>query len=80
MDKLILERKDRVLVATNNDPATRNSLSWDFYDGFRDAVETASVDSGIGAIVLTSAEGFFCSGGNVNGLKERSQADFKTRR
>jgi enoyl-CoA hydratase/carnithine racemase len=69
-----------VLVVTNNDPATRNSMNWDFYDGFREAVETASADPEIGAIVVTGAEGFFCSGGNVNGLKQRSQADYPTRR
>jgi enoyl-CoA hydratase/carnithine racemase len=80
MEKLILERKGRVLVAINNDPATLNSLSWDFYDGFREAVEAASTEPEIGAIVVTGAQGFFCSGGNVNGLQERSQADYLTRR
>jgi enoyl-CoA hydratase/carnithine racemase len=55
-------------------------MNWDFYDGFREAVETASADPEIGAIVVTGAEGFFCSGGNVNGLKQRSQADYPTRR
>jgi enoyl-CoA hydratase/carnithine racemase len=78
--QLILERKGRVLVATNNDPATRNSMNWDFYDGLREAVEAAAADPDIGAIVVTGAEGFFCSGGNVHGLKERSQADYPTRR
>ena len=62
MERLILERKGRVLVATNNHPATRNSLSWDFYDGFREAVEAASADPGIGAIVVTGAGGFFLLG------------------
>ena len=80
MEKLILERKGRVLVATIDDPATRNALNWDFYDGFREAVEAASGDPGIGAIVVTGTQGFFSSGGNVNGLKERSQADYPTRR
>lgn len=80
MEKLILERKGRVLVATNNDPATRNSLSRDFYDGFREAVEAAAADPEIGAIVVTGAQGFFCSGGNVHGLQERSMADYPTRR
>jgi len=80
MENLKLERKGRVLVATNNDPATRNSMNWDFYNGFREAVEAASADPEIGAIVVTGAEGFFCSGGNVNGLKERSAADYPTRR
>lgn len=79
-EKLELKRKGRVLVATNNDPATRNALSRDFYEGFRAAVEEAGSDHEIGAIVLTGAAGFFCSGGNVNGLKERSVADYATRR
>ena len=78
--KLILERHGRVLVAINNDPASRNALSWDFYDGFREAVEKAAHDPEVGAIVVTGAGGFFCSGGNVNGLKERSTADYPTRR
>jgi len=79
-DRILTERCGRVLKAVNNDPGTRNALSWDFYEGFRDLVEQASGDAGIGAIVLTGADGFFCSGGNVNGLKERSQADYPTRR
>ena len=78
--QLILERKGRVLVATNNDPASRNALSGEFYDGFREAVEATSADPEIGAIVLAGAAGFFCSGGNIHGLKERAQADYPTRR
>ena len=80
MEKLILERKDRVLIASINDPATRNALNWDFYDGFREAVEAASADPEIGAIVVTGTQGFFSSGGNAHGLKERSEADYPTRR
>jgi len=57
-DKLLLAREGRVLIATNNDPATRNALSWDFYDGFKAAVEDASKDPTIGAIVVTGAGGF----------------------
>ena len=79
-DRIVLERHGRVLKVVNNDPQTRNALSWDFYDGFRAAVEEAGRDPGIGAIVLTGAGGFFCSGGNIHGLKERSQADYQTRR
>jgi enoyl-CoA hydratase/carnithine racemase len=79
-DRILLERHGRVLKAINNDPKTLNALSWDFYDGFRQAVEEAGADPSVGAIVLTGAGGFFCSGGNVRGLKERSQADYATRR
>ncbi len=79
-DRILLERHGRVLKAVNNDPKTLNSLSWDFYDGFRKAVEGAGADPQIGAVVLTGAGGFFCSGGNIGGLKERSQSDYATRR
>ncbi len=79
-DRLKLERRGRVLVATINDPKTRNALGWDFYDPFREAVDEAGQDPDIGAIVLTGAEGFFSSGGNVHGLKERSEADYAGRR
>ena len=79
-ERIVLERHGRVLKVINNDPKTRNALSWDFYDGFRRAVEEAGEDPGVGAIVLTGAGGFFCSGGNVNGLKERSGADYEARR
>ncbi len=79
-DRLKLERRGRVLVATINDPKTRNALGWDFYDPFREAVEEAAHDPDIGAVVLTGAGGFFSSGGNVHGLKERSEADYAGRR
>ncbi|MEM6621817.1 MAG: enoyl-CoA hydratase family protein [Pseudomonadota bacterium] len=79
-DRIIVERHGRVLKAVNNDPKTRNALTWDFYEGFRKVVEEASASADVGAIVLTGAGGFFCSGGNINGLKERSEADYDTRR
>ncbi|MBK0400264.1 enoyl-CoA hydratase/isomerase family protein [Limibaculum sp. M0105] len=75
-----LERKDAVLTVTNNDPATRNALSWDFYDGFREILDEAADDARTRAIVLTGAGGFFCSGGNVSGLAERARATHAVRR
>ena len=77
---ILTDLSDGVLTVTNSDPATRNALSWDFYEGFREIAEKAGEDSAIRAIVLTGAGGFFCSGGNVSGLKERSEADRATRR
>ena len=73
-------RDGRVLIVVNTDPATRNALSWEFYDAFRDCVEAAGRDSTIGAIVLTGAGGFFSSGGNVNGLRERATLNLAGRR
>lgn len=79
-DQLVLERRGRVLIATNSDPSTRNSMNWNFYDALREAIEAAAADPDTGAVVITGAEGYFCSGGNVSGLKERSHADYPTRR
>ncbi|MEM8974133.1 MAG: enoyl-CoA hydratase-related protein, partial [Pseudomonadota bacterium] len=73
-ERILVERDGRVLTITNNDPASRNSISADFYVGFREAVDAAASDDGIRAIVLTGAGDFFCSGGNLHGLKERSEA------
>lgn len=80
MEKILRSRQGRVLIVTINDPATRNALNWDIYDGLREAIDEAASDPGIGAVVLTGAEGFFSSGGNLHGLKERSEADYATRR
>lgn len=69
-----------VLTVTNNNPAARNALSPEFYQGFREIVEEAGFDSSVRTIVLTGAGNFFCSGGNVNGLKERSESPIDVRR
>ncbi|MEL6998434.1 MAG: enoyl-CoA hydratase family protein [Pseudomonadota bacterium] len=79
-DRVLIERHGRVLKVVNNDPKTRNSLSADFYDGFREAMEQASGDADVGAVVLTGAERFFCSGGNINSIKARRESDLPTRR
>ncbi|MGI9523804.1 MAG: oxepin-CoA hydrolase, alternative type [Hyphomicrobiaceae bacterium] len=73
-ERIQVEQTDHVLTITNNDPATRNSLTPEFYIGLREKIEAVSLDSGVRAIVLTGAGNFFCSGGNLQGLKERSQA------
>ena len=80
MENILTERRGRVLIATINDQGTRNALNWHIYDGLGEVFETATADDGIGAVVLTGADGFFSSGGNLHGLKERSEADYPTRR
>ncbi|MGO1118821.1 oxepin-CoA hydrolase, alternative type [Rhodovibrionaceae bacterium A322] len=75
-----LEQDGSVLVIVNDNPATRNALTPEFYVHFREALERAESDKSIRAIVLTGAGGFFCSGGNLNGLKERTKLDDAGRR
>lgn len=65
-------REGAVLVVVNAAPETRNALTPDFYDGFRELLEKAGADPSIAAVVLTGAGNFFCSGGNIAGLKART--------
>lgn len=78
--EMLTSLSDGVLTVVNSDPATRNALSPAFYAGFRETLENAGGDPAVRAIVVTGAGDFFCSGGNVSGLRERSEADYDNRR
>lgn len=74
-------RKDgSILIVTNSDPATRNALGVEFYGGMADALGRAGDDDGVAALVVTGAGGFFCSGGNINALRQRLDMDEAGRR
>ena len=77
-ERIFTSREGGVLTITNNDPATRNSLSPEFYVGLRETLEDIQEDTSIRAVVLTGAGGFFCSGGNINSLAERRNSDYGT--
>ena len=64
-DGLRLELADRVATLTLERPATKNALTFELYAALRDWFEAAGSDRAIRAIVLTGAEGNFCSGGDV---------------
>ena len=69
-----------VLLVVNNDPPTRNALGLDAFDGLAQAVAVAVDNAQVRAIVITGAGGFFCSGGDINGLRQRVGADDDKRR
>ncbi len=75
-----IKQDGRVLVVTNDSPATRNALTPEFYLNFRAALGKADKDPGVGAVVLTGAGDFFCSGGNLKGLQARRLLDEAGRR
>ncbi len=75
-----IERKGDVMVVVNDNPANRNALNPDFYVGFAKTLEQASSDPTIGAIVLTGAGNFFCSGGDLNRLKSNAERTPEERR
>jgi enoyl-CoA hydratase/carnithine racemase len=71
---------DGMMLITNADPATRNSISSEFYDQMAAAMATAGNDQAVGAVVITGAGGFFSSGGNINVLSQRLDMDEAGRR
>ncbi|WP_448206640.1 oxepin-CoA hydrolase, alternative type [Azospirillum sp. sgz302134] len=68
MTGLDVTRQGRVMLLTIDDPPTRNALGLALMAGLRDAVEGASTDDEVGALVLTGAAGTFCSGGDLKWL------------
>lgn len=60
--KITLERQGAVAVLTLNDPATRNSLSWDLCREMGEALDQLGDAR---ALVITGAGKGFCSGGNM---------------
>ncbi|HEX6313451.1 MAG TPA: enoyl-CoA hydratase family protein [Gemmatimonadaceae bacterium] len=60
----------RVGVITLNRPARRNALTFDVYAELRDFFRALTNASDIRAIVITGAEGNFCSGGDVYDIIE----------
>lgn len=61
-----------VLVITLNDPETRNSLQPEVYEQGYTALSTLDTKA-IGAVLLTGANGTFCSGGDLRRLKNGHQ-------
>lgn len=57
-----LEHEGDVAILSLNDPATRNSLSWDLGREFSDALDQLGKAR---ALVITGAGKGFCSGGNM---------------
>src|SRR5574339_546608 len=56
---------DRVGIVTLDRPARKNALTFDMYAELRDLFRALSYATDVRAIVLTGAEGNFCSGGDV---------------
>lgn len=67
------DRDGAVLVLTLDGAATRNSISPPVYRQLQAAVIDAAEDPAVRAIVLTGANGFFSSGGNIHALKASAQ-------
>ncbi|GAC1407447.1 MAG: enoyl-CoA hydratase [Burkholderiaceae bacterium] len=63
-------RRDGTLILTLSNPGVRNALHPDMYAAAIETLSTAERDDTVRVVVLTGADSFFCSGGDLNRLLE----------
>ena len=79
---IIITYAGQICHVVNNNPASRNALTLDYING----LATLLNDFRQGAkpkprsVILSGAGGFFCSGGDMSGLQERTQGHYAARR
>lgn len=64
------DQRDELLLITLDGPKTKNSIGPSIYEDVQTHVVNAGLDRSVGAIVLTGANGFFSSGGNIQALRQ----------
>src|SRR5947209_18803456 len=72
-----LERRGFRLIATIDDPSTRNAMTDELVADLFSLLEATRDDRSIRALVLQGANGAFCAGANLKGNLERLKADLK---
>lgn len=70
---LLCRQEGAVRILINHNPAKRNAITAGLYTELPVALAAAQADPGVGAIVLTGAGEFFCSGGDLNQLATRRE-------
>jgi len=71
--QILYERRGRVALITLNRPEKLNAWTGIMEDEFIDAVNYASKDRGVGAIVVTGAGRGFCAGADIGGWSREIQ-------
>jgi isohexenylglutaconyl-CoA hydratase len=72
-----LERSGFRLIATIDDPATRNAMTDELVADLFATLDATVDDRSIRVLVLQGANGAFCAGANLKGTIERLKADLK---
>lgn len=67
-DLVLVERRAACALVTLNNPKSRNAMSRDLLLRLADVLEALRCDNDVRALVITGAEGHFCSGGDVSGM------------
>jgi len=78
-DDLLVARDGPVLTLTLNDPKTRNSLSLEMSRRGAEVLTEAGYDDDIRAVIIQGADGNFCSGGNIDRLRQSISASMSER-
>ena len=79
-DLVLVTQTERHALVTLNRPAARNPLPYLRSDGLLPALETLAADPNIRAVILTGAPPAFCSGLDLEALKQLQTATRKTNR
>ena len=73
--RIIYEKKDGVAWITLNNPQRFNALDYEMRKELKVALEDASSDKSIIAVVITGSEKAFCAGGDVQAFAEMKPLD-----
>jgi len=68
---VLIRQEGAVRILVNNNPAKRNAITAGLYADLPAALAQAQTDCDVGAVVLTGAGDFFCSGGDLSQLAQR---------
>ncbi|SFC27312.1 Enoyl-CoA hydratase/carnithine racemase [Tropicimonas isoalkanivorans] len=73
-EPVLVERRDGgIVVVTMNNPKTKNALSPEMIRGLGAVLEELNGDASVRAIVITGADGAFCSGGDISRMAKDRQ-------
>lgn len=76
MSEILLKRFDAgVLILTLNRPEQLNALTWELMRLLQEALEHASVDPAVRAVVLAGSGRGFCSGGDIRSREQFDPGD-----
>lgn len=70
MTSVLYEQSERVVMLTLNRAETRNALSADVIDGLVDGLKRANADTSVSCVIIAGAGKGFCSGGNLQELRD----------
>ena len=72
---VLVEVDGSVMSLILSNPGSRNAMSPSIYSAGLAAIERASTDPAIRAVLIYGADGFFCAGGNLNRLLGNRERD-----